>query len=287
MNIPTPIRIRFLLAVAILTAGFAQAQMPTPTPFPAPKVSPTTKKGIGLGTDKPGYADKLAALKVTWTYSWGADIPADLPAGVEFVPMVWGWRHGEQQDAFFARLTQDREAGKFTTLLGFNEPDGKDQANISAETALAAWPKLESVGARLGSPAGVHPDVPWMTEFMSGAKKNNLRVDFITVHWYGSAKQAGDFLSYLARIHTLYNKPIWITEFCPADWQAKEGHKNMNSPQQVASFMRSVIPALKRTPYIERFAWFSADATSPKLGTAALFNADGTLTDLGKIYSSL
>ena len=283
----SPLRI-FTVAAALLSTHAAWSQIkPASTPFPAPKVASNMKKGIGLGTNKPGYADKLAALKVTWTYSWGSDIPGNLPAGVEFVPMVWGWRNHEQQDSFYQRLTKEREEGKFNTLLGFNEPDGADQANIPVATALAAWPKLESVGARLGSPAGVHPDVPWMAEFMKTAKKDKLRVDFVTIHWYGSASQASDFLSYVARIHSLYNKPIWITEFCPADWQAGPNKKNMNTPQQCERFMRAVIPALKRLPYVEKFAWFSADSDSAKLGTASLFNPDGSLTDLGKIYSGL
>ncbi|MGH8046032.1 MAG: glycoside hydrolase family protein, partial [Chthoniobacterales bacterium] len=221
------------------------------------------------------------------TYSWGANLPHSIPAGVEFVPMVWGLRNGEKQDSFYKHLATEAQAKKFNTLLGFNEPDGKDQANLPVADALAAWPKLMSVGVRLGSPAGVHPDVPWMTDFMRAAKKDKLRVDFITVHWYGGAGDGGAFLSYLSKIHSLYNKPIWITEFCPADWNAGPNKRNKNTPQQVAQFMKAVVPALKRTPWIERFAWFPADPASPRLGTSALFNADGSLTDLGKIYSEL
>jgi hypothetical protein len=280
-----PRRSLCIVAFGFLAAGAAWGQMPSSTPFPAPKVSPTTKKGIGLPANSSGYADKLAALKVTWTYSWGANIPHSMPAGVEFVPMVWGLRHSETQDSFYKRLATEAEAGKFNTLLGFNEPDGADQANLPVADALAAWPKLMSVGVRLGSPAGVHPDVPWMTDFMRAAKKDKLRVDFITVHWYGGAADGGAFISYLSKIHALYNKPIWITEFCPADWNAGPNRKNKNTPQQVAQFMKAVVPVLKRTPWIERFAWFSSDPASPRLGCSTLFNADGSLTDLGKIYA--
>jgi hypothetical protein len=281
--------VRTVLAslICALSVCVAWGQVPSSTPFPAPRVSPAMKKGVGIATNKDGYAEKLAALKVTWTYSWGANIPNNLPAGVEFVPMVWGLRGNEKQDSYYKHLTELRLAGKFNTLLGFNEPDGKDQANLPVEDALAMWPKLMSVGVRLGSPAGVHPDVPWMTDFMKAAKKDKLRVDFITVHWYGNAGDSSGFLSYLARIHSLYNKPIWITEFCPADWNAGPNHKNVNTARQVEQFMRAVVPMLKRTPWIERFAWFPANPDSPRMGTSALFNADGSLTDLGKLYSEL
>ena len=38
-------------------------------------------------------------------------------------------------------------------LLGFNEPDLAEQANMTVEKALELWPRLEATGMRLGSPA--------------------------------------------------------------------------------------------------------------------------------------
>ena len=281
---PFPVRLGRLLAASaflFLSAASVFAQSSSNS-----QLARAAKKGLGLATNKPGWTQKLVEARVAWSYSWGPDVPYDQPAGIEFVPMIWGSRHSNQ-DSLFRRLAAEFKEGKFTALLGFNEPDGKDQANISVATALAAWPKLESVGARLGSPAGVHPDVPWMADFMKAAKKDKLRVDFVTIHWYGGAGQAADFLSYVARIHRLYNKPVWITEFCPADWGASAEHPSRYSPQQIAQFMKTVVPALKRLPYVERFAWFSADKSSAKLGNGALFEDDGTLTELGRIYAEL
>jgi len=77
-------------------------------------------------------------------------------------------------------------------------------------------------GLTLGSPAAVHADGDWMEAFMAGAEKKGYRVDFITIHWYGGADLEG-FLGYLARVHALYHRPLWVTEFAPADWSGHHG----------------------------------------------------------------
>ncbi|MFE9889284.1 glycosyl hydrolase [Streptomyces scopuliridis] len=40
-------------------------------------------------------------------------------------------------------------------LLGFNEPDSADQANITPEQALDLWPQWEKTGLNLGA-GGLH-----------------------------------------------------------------------------------------------------------------------------------
>ncbi len=242
------------------------------------------KKGFGIVTN-PGYAEKLRALKVSWFYSWGADLKPDMPEGIEFVPMLWGWRDGPGQDKYLHGLAESGAAGKFHTLLGFNEPDNKTQSNIAVETALEKWPQLAGVGLRLGSPACVHPDNEWMQAFMQGAEERNLRVDFIAVHWYGDAPDASGFLKMLERIHEKYQRPLWITEFAPADWKAGKGRPNRYTAAQAARFMRTVLPELNKRDYVERYAWFSGSPKDAALGISALFNEDGSLTELGRIYA--
>ena len=125
---------------------------------------------------------KLNKLNCKWYYTWGSKIPEGAPAGIDFKPMIWGYWGDKNGLANTAKKA--KEAG-IKELLGFNEPDRKNQANMSVEKALKIWPLLMETGMRLGSPAGVHPDNDWMKAFMAGAKKQKLRVDFITVHSYG------------------------------------------------------------------------------------------------------
>ncbi len=270
------LRIFMGLMLLGISQGEAQSQ-------PASTYLGTEKKGFGVVT-QPDQSRQLEALKVRWFYTWGVGSSKDIPAGIEFIPMIWGWRDGPAQDRLFEDLTAKSRSGTLHTLLGFNEPDGKDQANLPVDLALEKWPQLVATGLRLGSPACVHPDGPWMSDFMAAVKKRNLRVDFVTVHWYGEPN-AAEFLSLLDRVYHLYDRPIWITEFAPADWHAGLGRPNRFSKEQVEAFMRDVVPALMKLPYVERFAWFSSSPDSPELGISALFDAKGELTPLGRLYS--
>lgn len=227
-----------------------------------------------------GWRREITALGAHWFYSWGGDEPSDMPKGVTFVPMSWGY-YGNKDNGQVKWLAKVKAQPNIHALLGFNEPDGKDQANLSVEKALEGWPYLMQTGLTLGSPAAVHADGDWMKAFMAGAEQKHYRVDFVTIHWYGGADAQG-FLGYLARVHDLYHRPLWITEFAPADWS---GHHGV-TPAQAADFMRIVLPAMDKLDYVQRYAWYSAAPDDAALGASALFQKDGTLTDLGHLYAS-
>src|SRR5262249_35947653 len=75
-----------------------------------------------------------------------------------------------------------------SVLLGFNEPDHPQQANMTVQQALELWPHLTATGMRVGSPAtAADPSLSgsWLEKFMDGAKARGYRVDFVCVHWYG------------------------------------------------------------------------------------------------------
>ncbi|WP_372846697.1 glycoside hydrolase family protein [Pontiella sp.] len=262
---------RSMVAGACATAGMALGRV---------KLS-SKKKGFCLVPKNDGeWAAKLKKLNAKWYYTWGAKEPNGSPATAEFVPMMWGkWGCNAEL------MAQIRAAGH-KTLLGFNEPDQKKQANISVEKAIELWPLLMGTGARLGSPAGVHPDGEWMIAFMDEAQRRNYRVDFITMHSYMGAN-ARHFLSKVEKIHKRYKKPIWITEFAVADWTANEGQPNKHSANAVMKFMEDALPKLEKMDYVERYSWFSAAPSSHVLGTSALFAKDGTLTPLGEWYASI
>jgi len=269
---------------ACLLSQLSQPVTARPAPGGAPAAH-SQKKGFGIvaGRDA-AWKSKISALKVAWFYGWGLDKPAAVPAGVEFVPMAWGY-WGNKDGGFERSLQKARAQPGVRALLGFNEPDGKEQANLGVEGALKAWPFLMKTGLRLGSPAAVHADNDWMQSFMKGAEAQKLRVDFITAHWYGGNDAPG-FLGWLARLHAMYGRPLWITEFAPADWQANATRPNRYSPQQMADFMRAVLPRLNQLSYVQRYAWYSSGPKDAALGPSALFNEDGSLSGLGRLYAS-
>ncbi|MEI8064211.1 MAG: glycosyl hydrolase [Verrucomicrobiota bacterium] len=250
----------------------------------AESLPPSRKKGIGLVVGPTnGWHEKLKALNCHWFYSWWFETPANMPADVEFVPMIWG--PGPRTASAYRKLTEEHRAGRHQVLLGFNEPDVLEEANLSVEKALQVWPKLLRTGIRLGSPAAAHPERRWMEEFMRGAKEQNYRVDFVAVHSYGGTDVAA-FLEGLARVHEKFQRPLWITELGVADWDARDHQASRYSPADVNKFMAAAIPALEKLDYVERYAWYPAPTKDRLLGASALFDEAGNLTELGRLYST-
>ena len=124
-----------------------------------------------------------------------------------------------------------------------------------------------------------------MIDFMKGVDQRKLRVDCVCVHSYGGPNANG-LLDRLEKIHKMYHRPLWITEFAVGDWKAETAEQNKHSPQQIARFMSEVLPMLGKASFVDRFAWFSANQDNRALGTSALFDGDGKLTELGEIYRS-
>jgi RNA polymerase sigma factor (sigma-70 family) len=263
----------------------------TPSPTPAttkPKAAKQVitakvsgKKGVGVWKFT-GLKDALADVGAKWYYNWAAnnnDVPG--PAGVEFVPQIWG-----QANVTDATLQQAKSEG--SELLGFNEPDQGGQANMSVADALADWPKLEATGMRLGSPAvsyGGDQAGGWLDQFMTGAKQKGYRVDFITLHWYGSdfSNAAVDqFLGYVDAVHKRYGKPIWITEFGLQNFSGTP--KYPTSAQEVA-FIKGSTRGLESRSYVERYAWFGLPAVGDSVDFGLYKNGD-TPTDAGKAYKA-
>jgi hypothetical protein len=241
------------------------------------------KKGAAFTTKGAQWSSRVFALKAHWHYSWGNELSEFEPVNIDFVPMQWGkWGPDE---AKLAELKTLKEEGKIRYLLGFNEPDGAKQANMTVQEALDKWPVLESVGLPLGSPACVDPTGAWMKEFMQKAGEGGLRVDFVCVHWYGGTS-AASLISKLEEVYSLYGKPIWITEFAPADWNAATPQENKHSPAAVLSFMQTVLPQLEELSYVKRYAWFSFGQESAAGTSSALFDKEGNLTALGQYYAS-
>ncbi|MEV7939254.1 MULTISPECIES: glycoside hydrolase family protein [unclassified Kitasatospora] len=238
--------------------------------------APAKKKGVSAWnfTD---VTKALADSRAGWFYTWASDRQQiKPPAGVEFVPMIWG--AGSVTDA---QLRTARQEG--TTLLGFNEPDLSAQANMSVARALDLWPRLQSTGMRLGAPAvagGGDVAGGWLDQFMKGAAARHDKVDFIPLHWYGSDFRAdaatGQLRNYLQAVYNRYKKPIWLTEYALIDFSS--GTPKYPTPEQQAAFVTKSTAMLQGLPFAERYAWFtlSADRGGTGLYNRATPNRVGT-----------
>jgi hypothetical protein len=261
------------------------ATSPSPRASTKPKAAPraveSSKKGASLWKDD-GMRAALADSGVSWFYSWSTE-PAGVkaPAGVEFVPMIWGEK-SLTPDA----LRQAKRNGD--TLLGFNEPDFAAQSNLSVERALDLWPQLESTGMRLGSPAvavGADKDGGWLDRFMTGAKERGYRVDFITLHWYGgdfrTSAAVDQLRSYVKATYAKYRKPIWITEYALISFA---NGTSFPSASQQSAFVTQSTAMLESLPYVERYAWFSLPIADDGKDATGLYRPDGSRTAAGNAY---
>lgn len=254
------------------------APVAAPPPAPAPAAA-SGKKGVATWPFD-GAAGALGDVGAGWYYSWSAsDDAVPAPAGVEFVPMIWGRDHVTD-----ATLAQARAEG--SVLLGFNEPDLGEQSAMSVEEALDLWPRLEATGMRLGSPAVAWGgDAPggWLDRFMTGARERGLRVDFVTLHWYGSdfSPAAVDhFLGYVDAVHARYGLPVWVTEYGLMNFG---GSPRYPTGAQAAAFIAGSTAGMEARPYVERYAWFGLPAVGDSV-EFGLYRDATTPTEAGLAY---
>jgi hypothetical protein len=254
-----------------------------PSEFSEMTNSADNKRGVAFTNNSQRWSHKTSEMNAHWMYSWGNVLRDEVPENVEYVPMFWG--AGSVNDANIERLIQLKNEGKIKYIMGFNEPDGASQANMTVDQAIELWPRLEEIGLPLISPATVDPLNPWMREFMERADALGYRIDIIALHSYGGIN-VGAFIKKLKDTYNAYgNRPIWITEFAVADWNATSPANNRYSEAQVMNFMAEVLPALDAIEWIHRYAWFSG--VQAPLRSSALFDEDNMITPVGQLYASI
>ncbi|ROS27919.1 glycoside hydrolase family protein [Cellulomonas sp. PhB150] len=260
------------LVVALLLAALVVA--------PAAQASAAThhspKKGVATW-EMPGLKAALKDVGASWYYNWSpSNAGMKGPAGSTFVPMIWG--------AASVTKANLAAAKKSKVILGFNEPDLAGQANMTVSRALTLWPRLQATGRTLGSPAvawGVDRSGGWLDRFMKGAKAKHLRVDFITLHWYGSdfsSASVKQLKAYLVAVHKKYKKPIWVTEFSLIRFGAKTTYP---SSKQLVAFLQGATTMMDKLAYVKRYAYFGLPAKGYPNG---LYRDGDSPTAAGRAY---
>ena len=212
------------------------------------------KRGVSFSWQMDADFDLLGPV-VSWSYNWANTYASTQEAkyqqyGIQFVPMCWN--NNYSPEAIAAYYTAHSEKQNY--LLGYNEPNLVDQANMTPTQAAEKWADVVAVAknsnARLISPAmnwgtlpGYSNGVQWLQEFFTKVNPNDIYG--IAVHIYmNSAKAAlGDLQRY-----KVFGKPLWLTEFCAWDGTS-------SSAAQV-QFMTQCLNALEQDPDLERYAWF-------------------------------
>lgn len=247
----------------------------------APAPARALKGASNGGSDALSF-QQIKGLNADWYYTWQS---TRTYTGKPFVPMIKDARRLLENDAL-GYVNRELPQTKTSNLLGFNEPDHPLQANMSVDEAVRLWPLLQTTGLRLGSPATVSSTARWLEQFMLRANRENLRVDFMTMHCY-AWPNSESFLRKVSALHEKYQRPVWVTEYAVADWRATSTRRNAYSRKQVETFMRETVVGMRAMPFVERFAWKTRPITDHQMSTSALFNLDGTMTSTGKLYASL
>jgi hypothetical protein len=227
----------------------------------------TEKKGMGWSINSP-----IRALRGSWFYNWGPSTTEGV-ADIEYVPCKWtAWNDVDSQ---WQTILNNNTSSH---LLGFNEPDGETQANMSLELMLRRWPKMLESGMRLGSPA-MASDLNLLYAFMDKCDELNYRVDFVAMHDYGEGT-AQAFYNKCKAIHDRTGRPIWIKEFnFGGTWTSGKP-----TYAQSAARIKEIIERYDKEGIIERYAIFNFDEEDQN--RAVFYNpvADLKITPLGVAY---
>lgn len=298
-----------ILLCAILAIGFAACiNLPLTEDNNSPaahvdRAGATIKKGISVSRYANGTqesAERINSLDVSWYYNWSSNPSGNL-IDAEFVPMVWG--AGNVNASTLAAIKSGYESGKYKYLLTFNEPDGTTSGGGSVMTvdqAIALWPQLEALGIPLSSPAPTNYSTGWLDEFMTKAKRNGYRVDFIALHCYQDFSSNGAHNTLkreLIEIYEKYQLPIWITEFGCIDisaWNPLTPGGNPACTQDAAKkYTKNVTDMLEGLGFVERYSWFVdnfaglyGDARPSEGRYTTLYNDDDTISETGKVYKA-
>lgn len=233
---------------------------------------------------------------VSWYYNWG-----NLPTkgyqnelenynGLEFIPMAWNGNFNADNIRAYVKSHPECKY-----LLGFNEPNFTNQANMTPAQAAERWPEVQALAKELNlklvAPVlNYSPDAPyqsptkWMDEFV--ALVGNDAFDYTAIHNYGGI---GVMKSLATQFHDRYGKDVWVTEFCY--WPGGAGNVYV-SPENQISEMIQTVEWLEKTPWIGRYAWFKAignhDAqNSPNYGLIVTKSGIGPreLSQQGYVYA--
>ncbi len=211
----------------------------------------------GLGSKNTSLAD---AVNSRWAYDWGYQGHSGYNG--EYVPMFWGRQNVE------SKIDTIKGYGNVNYVLGFNEPERADQANMTVDLAIDRWATISSgfsgTGIKLVSPAvsDNQDGRDWLDDFMTRVDADsNLIVDEVAFHWYGTVNinnPTGTANGFLSRVDDYYNKygrNIWVTEFAGLDFGNQYTTQQMNDWN--ATFLQTAVAGLESRSYVTRYAWWN------------------------------
>ncbi len=249
------------------------------------------KRGVSYGYHSVKDMQNFSK-NISWWYNWAAEPDIAIRNTyknyeVDFTPMSW---NANGINAVNNWVNQDPNV-KY--ILGFNEPNFTDQANMTPKQAATAWPEFQAI-ADLHNLKTVGPAVnycgncvtengvtygdpfKYLDDFFTACQ--DCDVDFIALHWYGGGNSIVGYVDNARK----YNKPIWVTEF--AAWD-----NSVANVEDQKKYLAGTVNFLERDPDVYRYSWFIGRRQSGRTSYPFidLYGVDGELTELGKIYMNI
>jgi hypothetical protein len=250
----------------------------------APTKTPSSGSGNTYSGSKRGLAYNEAGLcktfgsKFGFGYNWGQVENNDI--GAPFIPMMHGPTKATAQE-WLANV--DKAVKKGTkAVMGFNEPDHAEQANLSPAAACAAWkqymnpiaashPDITIIGPSVtngGAPMGLD----WLSRFHDACP--DAVVHATNIHFYDIYETAtiDRFKAQVEKAAAIYNMPVWVTEFGLNPGSATQA--------QAASFLKEAMAYLDASDKVQGYSWFMVGSGENQL------NSGSGLSEVGKVYAA-
>jgi len=211
-------------------------------------------------------------INATWYYDWNIGGGSSTNYDYSIIRQNGGW----------PSFTDINNKKNVNHLLGFNEPDRPDQANMTVDECVAQWPELMKSGLRLGSPAPSNPESSMITDFLTKTDKLNYRVDFVAIHCYWGGQTPQQWYNRLKAIYNRVKRPLWITEWNNgANWTTEAWPTDTKAQlEKQYNEIKGILNVLDTASFVERYAIY--DWVENK---RAMVLAD-TLTPAGKYYAA-
>lgn len=248
----------------------------------------STKRGVSFNLgDFPSNDIPLLGTGCSWSYNWGPGTTEQAFSlfsrhEMEFCPMAW---NAAWDEAAIRKLKVSHPECRY--ILAYNEPNLKDQANMTPSAAAKDWPRLVKAAKELnmkivapamnyGTLSGYSEPWKWLDEFFAQPGVSLDDVDGIAVHCYMSHPSAMQwFIGEFKR----YGKPIWLTEFC--SWEGNVSEKDQ------MKFMTEALHILESDEDVFRYAWFIPRSDGSPCHNNLLEAPEKGLSPLGKIYVNM
>ncbi|MGJ8650698.1 MAG: glycosyl hydrolase [Opitutaceae bacterium] len=227
---------------------------------------------------KQGQASHLhfnSMFKPGWAYNWGFGDENLVSVG-QYIPMQWGGMAAaspgilRNQPNWYSRANQ-------TTLLGFNEPDLSDQANMTEATAAYQWPRLERTQLPLVGPVPSAYQGAWRVAYEGLADERGHRSEYMAMHWYSTAGAStgspSTLINNMQSLYNTYGKPIWLTEFSTRDFV---GDKTTWSRNHNFNFLAEFIWRAEGLPWLKKWSPFEWGMYGGDPNTTDAASADPT-----------